>query len=77
MNKQKVLDLISLEGKVAIVTGGNSGLGLGAAKRLTEFGAKVAIIATNEEKGVAAEKEIRAEGGTAMYEIVASRELRV
>jgi NAD(P)-dependent dehydrogenase (short-subunit alcohol dehydrogenase family) len=54
VNKQKVLELISLEGRVAIVTGGNSDLGLGAAKRLTEFGAKVAIIATNEEKGVAA-----------------------
>ncbi|MBI3257812.1 MAG: SDR family NAD(P)-dependent oxidoreductase, partial [Actinobacteria bacterium] len=39
-----------LSGKVALVTGGNSGIGLGMAKALASAGADVAIWGTNEEK---------------------------
>jgi len=37
-------DMKRFEGKVAVVTGGNSGIGLAAAKRLQEEGARVAIL---------------------------------
>ena len=38
-----------LEGKVAIVTGGSSGIGLASAKRLAEAGARVAISGRNQK----------------------------
>ena len=43
-----------LSGKVAIVTGGNGGIGLGMARGLAEAGAGVAIIGRNEAKSNAA-----------------------
>jgi NAD(P)-dependent dehydrogenase (short-subunit alcohol dehydrogenase family) len=67
MIDDKTLQLISLENRVAIVTGGNSGIGLGTARRLTEFGARVAILGTNVRKGVIAEEEIRATGGSVLF----------
>lgn len=52
-----------LTGHVALVTGGNSGIGLGMARGLAQAGADVAIWGTNEAKNAAAEAEL-AELGT-------------
>lgn len=48
-----------LQDQVAIVTGGNGGIGKFIAHKLAEEGAKVAIIATNSETGLAAAEEIK------------------
>lgn len=46
------------QGKVAVVTGGNTGIGLGVAKAYAQEGARVAITGRNEKSLEAATKEI-------------------
>lgn len=54
-----------LSGHVALVTGGNSGIGLGMARGLSRAGAAVAIWGTNAERNDAAVAAILAAGGEA------------
>jgi NAD(P)-dependent dehydrogenase (short-subunit alcohol dehydrogenase family) len=49
-----------LSGKLAVVTGSNSGLGLGLATRLAAAGADVIMAIRNQAKGEAAAQQIRA-----------------
>ena len=51
-----------LSGQVALVTGGNSGIGLGMASALAEAGADVAIWGTNAAKNAAAAEQLRSHG---------------
>jgi retinol dehydrogenase 14 len=53
-----------LEGKTALVTGGNSGIGLEAAVGLARMGAEVVIVARDPKKGDAAAIDIRARSGS-------------
>ncbi len=55
-----------LSGRVALVTGGNSGIGLGMARAMASAGAAVAIWGTNEEKNAKAEAELRELGAEAV-----------
>jgi NAD(P)-dependent dehydrogenase (short-subunit alcohol dehydrogenase family) len=57
-------DIPAQDGRVAIVTGGNSGLGLVTARELARHGASVVLACRSVEKGEAAAAEIEAAGGT-------------
>ncbi|WP_342661539.1 Gluconate 5-dehydrogenase (plasmid) [Rhodococcus ruber] len=54
--------MIDLRGRTAVVTGGNSGIGLGLAGGLARAGADVAIWARNPDKSSAAVKELQTHG---------------
>ena len=56
---------MSLKGKVAVVTGGNGGIGLGFATGLAQDGADIAIWARNIEKSEAAVKKLKSLGANA------------
>ena len=54
--------IFDLTGHVALVTGGNGGIGLGMAEGLASHGADVAIWGTNPAKNAAAAERLRAYG---------------
>ena len=56
-----------LEGKVAVVTGGSSGIGKAAARALAREGARVAIGARRRPEGEAVVREIQEAGGEALF----------
>jgi 2-deoxy-D-gluconate 3-dehydrogenase len=56
------MKLFDIAGAVAIVTGGNGGIGLGMAQGIASCGANVAIAGRNAQKAVAALKSLRALG---------------
>ena len=66
VQKQMASGPFDLEGKVALVTGGNGGIGKGIALGLARAGASVAVAARNRDKTAAAVAEIEATGASGM-----------
>jgi len=66
-SKQTIADLTSLQGKVATITGGASGIGLGVASRLAEAGARVALLDIDDEGGQEAARRLTESGLHASY----------
>ena len=62
--------LFDLRGKVAVVTGGNGGIGLGMVRGLAEAGADIAIVGRNETKSLAAAADLARLGVKAISVVV-------
>jgi NAD(P)-dependent dehydrogenase (short-subunit alcohol dehydrogenase family) len=57
----------TLENKVAVITGGTSGIGRATALAFAKAGAKVVVAGRRESEGQAVISEIKSEGGTALF----------
>lgn len=62
-----IADVASIEGQVAMVTGGAAGIGRACAERFAAEGATVAIVDRDTETGAAVAAEIEANGGKAGF----------
>ena len=60
------MNLFNLNGKVAVVTGGNGGIGLGISRTLSQAGARIVIAARNKDKSQQALQELRKTGADAI-----------
>ena len=63
VTRMRETTLFDLTGHVALVTGGNSGIGLGMADALAAHGADVSIWGTNPDKNDAAADQLQRHGG--------------
>jgi NAD(P)-dependent dehydrogenase (short-subunit alcohol dehydrogenase family) len=59
--------MMKLQNKVAVITGGASGIGAATARLFVEEGAKVVLVDLNEEKGKAFEAELKAQNAEALF----------
>src|ERR1700693_1672481 len=59
--------MTSISGKVALITGGTSGIGEAVAELFAHEGAKVAITGRNESRGHAVTARILESGGKAIF----------
>jgi 2-deoxy-D-gluconate 3-dehydrogenase len=65
MMSKEIVNLFDLTGMVALVTGGNGGIGFGMASALAKAGARLMIVGRNAGKNAAAVEAIESAGGVA------------
>jgi NAD(P)-dependent dehydrogenase (short-subunit alcohol dehydrogenase family) len=73
-NLLPITDLISLQGRVAVVTGGAQGIGLGIARRLAEAGAAVLVADIDDALGPKTAGELADYGVKTLYRKVDVRD---
>lgn len=61
------MNLFNLKGRVAVVTGGNGGIGLGMAKGMASIGASIVVAGRNADKAADAVKQLQAMGAEATF----------
>ena len=61
-----ITNLFDLSGRVAVITGGNGGIGRGIALGLAQAGAAIAVLARNEEKNQRVMSELQPLGVAAL-----------
>lgn len=61
---------ISMQGKVCLVTGSNSGIGKVTARELARLGATVVMVCRNRAKGEAAQAELKAATGSEKLDLI-------
>jgi NAD(P)-dependent dehydrogenase (short-subunit alcohol dehydrogenase family) len=60
----------SMQGKVCLVTGSSSGMGLVTARELASMGARVVMLCRNRAKGEAVQARIKAESSNAQVDLI-------
>lgn len=64
---ERTRELLSLEGKIAVVTGGASGIGRGISLAMAEMGAAMAVIDIDDAGGRQTVAAIQAQQGQAVF----------